>query len=138
MNPQLRSILAVVTGIVAGSVVIFLIQLFSPYQPPEQLDLNDKSALAGWIRSLPMSALLIVLLSYFLGACTGGFFTNLIAGSTRFRPALVTGFGLFVAGIANLIAIPHPLWFAVVSSLLYFIGAWLGGRVADRGIKPGR
>ena len=130
MNPRIRSILAVVAGILVGAIVIFLIQLFSPYQPPAELDFNDKTKVADWIKTLPTSALAIVLLAYFLGSVAGGWVTNLVAKPTRFRPALVTGFGLFIMGVMNLIALPHPFWFAILSSLLYFAGAWTGGRMA--------
>ena len=130
MNPKLRIILAVVVGIVAGAVVIFAVELFSPHQPPTDLDINDKAKLGEWAKTLPLSAFFILLLAYFLGSAVGGWLTNLIAGPARYRLAMVTGFALFVAGLMNLIAIPHPWWFAVVSSLTYFAGAWIGGRFA--------
>ncbi len=138
MNPKLRVILAVVAGLVAGAIIIALIQMFSPYQPPADLDVNDKAKLAEWVKTLPLSAFFIVLLSYFLGAVLGGWLTNLIALPTRYRPALVTGFGLFVFGVMNLVAIPHPTWFAIVSSLMYFVGAWAGGRLIGGADKTSR
>ena len=129
MNPKLRTILAVVVGILVGAIVIFAVELFSPHQPPADLDINDKAKFAEWVKTLPFSAFFILLLAYFLGSVVGGWVTNLVAGG-RYRPALVTGLGLFVAGVMNLIAVPHPLWFAIVSSLTYFAGAWIGGRLA--------
>lgn len=133
MNPRLKSILAVVAGIVSGAVVISVVEMLSPYRPPEGLDFNDKAKIAEWVQTLPVSAFGILLLGYFLGSVAGGWVTNRIASSTPYRPALVTGFGMFAAGLMNLIAIPHPLWFTVGSSLLYFAGAWIGGRM----VKPG-
>jgi zinc transporter ZupT len=140
MNPKYKSILAVAAGILTGAIVIFLIQLFSPHQPPKDLDINDKTQLRAWIDTLPLQAFIIVLLSYFLGSVAGGFITNFLANTSKYRPALVTGFGLFVVGVMNLVAIPHPIWFAVVSSLLYFFGAWIGGRLASNSLraKPSR
>jgi len=132
MNSKIRTILAVVAGLIAGSVVIALVQLFSPYQPPPDLDMNDRAKFGEWVNSLPLSALFIVLLAYFLGSVAGGWLTNLIAMPTKYRPALVTGFGLFMAGLMNLLAIPHPFWFAIVSSLIYFVGAWAGGRLTRK------
>jgi MFS family permease len=138
MNPKLRIILAVLAGLVVGSILIALVQLFSPYQPPADLDMNDKTKLAEWVKTLPLSAFFIVLLSYFLGSVAGGWLTNLIAAPAKYRPALVTGFGLFVAGVMNLLAIPHPTWFAIVSSLIYFIGAWAGGRLVGKADKSSK
>lgn len=134
MNPKIRVILAVIAGIVAGSIIIFIVQMASPHQPPADLDITDKTKFAEWVNSLPMSAFLIVLLSYFLGSVAGGWVANKIAAPTYYRPALVAGFGLFVMGLINLITIPHPMWFAIVSSLLYFLGAWVGGRMVPKSV----
>jgi MFS family permease len=135
MNPKLRTILAVVVGILVGAVVIFAVELFSPHQPPADLDINDKVKFAEWVKALPTSAFFILLLAYFLGSAVGGLVTNLVAGPMRYRPALVTGLGLFVAGLMNLMAVPHPWWFVVASSLTYFLGAWIGGRLVGMGAK---
>ncbi len=134
MNPKLRTILAVAIGIVVGAIVIFAVELFSPHQPPADLDINDKAKFVEWVKTLPASAFFILLLAYFLGSAVGGLVTNLVAGS-RYRPALVTGLGLFVAGLMNVLEVPHPLWFVVASSLTYFLGAWIGGRLVGMGAK---
>ncbi|MCB9308248.1 MAG: hypothetical protein H6565_16755 [Lewinellaceae bacterium] len=133
MNPKVRTVLAVVAGIVVGGIVISAVEMFSPHHPPADLDFNDKDKVAEWIRSLPSSAFTIALLACFLGAVAAGWVANTIANAHR--PALVAGFGLFAAGVFNLIAIPHPVWFAIVSSLLYFAGAWAGGRMVQKTIQ---
>jgi uncharacterized membrane protein YjjB (DUF3815 family) len=134
MNPRIRAALAILAGVVVGGLVIGLIEMASPYRPPEGLDLNDRSALGHWISSLPFGAFGLLLLAYFLGSMAGGFVTNWLSKPTRYRPALIVGFALFVAGLMNLIAIPHPVWFTIASSLLYFLGAWLGGRLPIRAL----
>ena len=78
--------------------------------------------------TLPVSAFLILLMAYFLGSAIGGFVTNKVAAPTRYHPALITGFGLFAAGAVNFFAFPHPIWFMATASILYFLGAWIGGR----------
>lgn len=133
MNQQLRAFLAILAGIISGAIVIAISQMLTPYHPDPNMDYNDKTAMAEFVKTLPMQAFLIVLLGYFLGALVGGWVTNFVARPTRFRPALITGTGLFVFGLMNLLAIPHPTWFALISSLLFFIGAWIGGRAARRG-----
>ena len=132
MNPRIRAALAILAGVVVGGLVIGLIEMASPYRPPEGLDLNDRTALGNWISTLPFGAFGLLLVAYFLGSMAGGFVTNWIARPTTYRPALSTGFALFVVGAINLVTIPHPVWFAVVSSCLYFIGARLGGRLQTR------
>ena len=37
---------------------------------------------------------------------------------------------LFGAGLMNLMTIGHPMWFAITSSVIYWIGAWSGAQAA--------
>jgi hypothetical protein len=46
--------------------------------------------------------------------------------------AAVVGGLLTLAGFANLAAIPHPLWFGVLSTLTYVPCALLGAAIAAR------
>ncbi|MDO8366270.1 MAG: hypothetical protein Q7T20_05690 [Saprospiraceae bacterium] len=132
MNPKFRALFAVLLGILAGGLVITLVEMMSPHTPPAGMNVNDPAKLGEWIATLPTSAFAILLLAYFLGSAVGGWVANQVAFKSHYRPALIVGFGLFVAGVMNLIAIPHPLWFSIVSSLIYFVGAWIGGRVVGR------
>lgn len=132
MNPKLRAMLAIGAGIVAGAIVIGLVEMLSAHTPPPEIDLNNPTQVGEWMKTLPTSAFAIILLAYFLGSAVGGWVTNRICAPTKYRPAIVVGFGLFVAGLMNLLAVPHPLWFSIASSLTYFIGAWIGGRAANR------
>jgi hypothetical protein len=132
MNPKFIAMYAVAAGIILGGSVISLVEMASPHTPPAGMNVNDAEKLGGWIATLPASAFLILLLAYFLGSAVGGWVANLLAAKSHYRPALIVGFWLFVAGIMNLIAIPHPLWFSILSSLIYFAGAWVGGRMVAR------
>ncbi|MBC7776584.1 MAG: hypothetical protein H7246_14210 [Phycisphaerae bacterium] len=132
MNPKLRALFAVMAGILAGGLVIMLVEMLSSQTPPAGMNINDPAKMSEWIATLPMSAFAILLLAYFLGSAVGGWVANRVAAPTHYRPALIVGFGLFIAGVMNLIAIPHPVWFAVTSSLIYFVGAWVGGRAVSR------
>lgn len=132
MNPKFTAMFAVLAGILSGGLVISLVEMASPHTPPAGMNVNDAEKLSEWIATLPVSAFLILLLAYFLGSAVGGWVANRLAAKSHYRPALIVGFGLFVAGIMNLIAIPHPLWFSILSSLIYFAGAWIGGRMVAR------
>jgi len=125
-----RAVLAVIAGLVTAIVVIMGVETLSPHAPPPDIDVSDRAALGAWVSSLPFSAFALILLAYLLGALAGGYVTNRLAAPTPYRPALVTGFALFVFGAMNLVTIPHPLWFVLVSSATHFVGAWIGGRLA--------
>ncbi len=132
MNPKLKTALAVVAGIITGGIVIAVVETLTAEKPPEGLDFNNKEQMAEYVKGLPFKAFGFLMLAYFLGSVAAGYVANLIARSAGYQPALIAGFGLFVVGAINLIMIPHPLWFAVVSSLLYFAGAWIGGRMVPK------
>lgn len=132
MNPKFKALLAILAGVLSGGIVIALIEMLSPHTPPPGTNVNDPEQLGAWIATLPLEAFVVLLLAYFLGSAVGGYVANRIAAKTPYRPALIVGVGLFVAGLMNLIAISHPLWFALLSSITYFVGAWIGGRVANR------
>ncbi len=132
MNPKFKALLAILAGVLSGGIVIVLIEMLSPHTPPPGTNVNDPDQMQAWISTMPLEAFIVLLLAYFLGAAAGGYVANRIAVKTPYRPALIVGAGLFVAGLMNLMAISHPLWFALLSSLMYFVGAWIGGRVANR------
>jgi uncharacterized membrane protein YccC len=44
-------------------------------------------------------------------------------------PALFVGGILTALGVMNIVSIPHPLWFAVASTLLYIPCSLLGSRL---------
>lgn len=129
MNPRLKNILAVVAGVVAGSLVIGVVEKLTAEKVPEGLDFNNKEVMVEYIKNLPARAFAFLLVAYFLGSVAAGYVANLIARSTGKKPALTAGLILFLAGVMNLVAIPHPMWFAITSSLVYFAGAWIGGRL---------
>lgn len=129
MNPKLKTALAVVAGIIAGGIVIAVVETITTEKPPEGLDFNNKEQMAEYVKGLPFKAFAYLMLAYFLGSVAAGYVANLLARSADYKPALIAGFGLFVFGSINLFLIPHPLWFSAVSSLLYFAGAWIGGRL---------
>lgn len=131
-QPRERAFAAIFAGVFAGFAVIFVMEMLAPWHPPQDLDMADRQQTARWIAGLPLSAFLFLALTYFLGAAVGGYVTNKIAAPTPYRPALITGVGLFAAGVSNFWSIPHPLWFVVLASVLYFVGAWIGGRAVRR------
>jgi hypothetical protein len=104
------------------------------YPLPAHLNLNDKAAATAAFSNLPAAALLLVLFGYALGSFFGGMVAARFALSKRVAHAVAVGLLLMVAGIANLLAYPHPLWFVVVSLLLYLPMAYFGGMMSARRI----
>lgn len=129
-----KRVIGTILGFVAASIVIYLVQLFCQrlYPAPPGLDLKDPQALKNFMASLPAGALAIVLLAYDLGSLTGGVVSTLIAGRGTAVPALIVGALLTAANTLNLLALPHPTWFALVSTFGFIPLTWVGSRLVYR------
>ena len=137
MNPKLRALLSVLGGVIAGSFIILGAEMLSPFHPPADMNYNDRATMGACVKTLPMSAFLFLLMAYLLGSLVAGYITNWLSRPTHYRPALIAGTSFMASGFANLIDIPHPIWFGIVSSLVFLAGAWVGGKVAVNGEKIG-
>ena len=129
-----RRLGAIVAALAVSIVVISIVQAVSGwmYPPPPGLDLTDREALRAFAEQLPIGALLMVELSYLLGSLTGGVTAGIIGRDSVYRLGAVVGGLLTLAGFANLAAIPHPLWFVVLSTLTYVPCAYAGVWIVER------
>ena len=124
----LNRIFAILTGVVAGAIVMGLLETLSNklHPLPEGLDPINTEALADHISSLPITAFLLVLIAHALGALTGGFVASKMAKVEKKGTAMYTGLILLLAGVLNLIAVPHPLWFSIIDVIQFTPMALLG------------
>jgi len=102
------------------------------YPLPEGIGPENREALAEHIKNAPTGFLVGVLMSYIFGSFAGAAVATRIAGHTT--AGICVGGALMLAGFKTLSNIPHPLWFAVSSTLIYLPTAWLGSRLAERRI----
>ncbi len=128
MRIWLVRLAAIVAGLVVSFVLITAVQQISVrlFPPPGGMDPNDPAAIARFMQQLPIGALLLVALSYAVGSLGGGVGVGLVARSAAYGLAAVVGGLLTLAGFMNLAAIPHPAWFAVVTTLTYVPCTLLG------------
>jgi len=127
-----RTIAGVVVGVVVAWLTIMLAEFASaPLHPvPAGLDMHDPTSVAAFVATLPVTALLLVLAGWVLGALIGGHVAARIARKPL--PALAVGIVLVVGVIANAVMIPHPTWMTLAGMLLPVPAAWLGARGAMR------
>lgn len=125
----MRAVLAVVAGLVTGSVVISIIEWLSHrVYPLPPLDVNDAVALRAAVATLPLMALVLVVVGWAIGTFAGA--RTAVAISPRPRVAWIVG-ALFLASTAiNLYLIPHPTWMAVAGPGGVAVAAWLAGHLA--------
>ncbi|WP_235299442.1 hypothetical protein [Portibacter marinus] len=130
----LNRIFAILTGVVAGAIVMGMLEMISNsmYPFPTGADLSDPAVIKEHISTLPISAFLIVLTAHAIGALTGGFVASKMAKVEKRGAALYTGLILLLAGVLNLISIPHPLWFSIVDVILFTPMALLGNMLRSK------
>lgn len=131
---MLKKIIAAFLGFSIAVVVIYLLELMAHeiYVPPSGTDFTDRDAVGVYVAGLPTGAFLLILFAFAMGSVVGGAIATAVAGKNDARPAWVVGVLLTVAGAINVFWVAHPLWFAIVSMLIFLPFTWLGGRLVQR------
>lgn len=138
MRKAVRSILAVVVGFVAASLVMMAVEMVNgrvlyPELGKMAEGVTDREAVRAILATAPVGAFLVVLLGWALGSLVGGFLAAWIGSHAPHGHAIVLGVLLTLAGIANNLMIPPPVWFWVPTLLVFLPAACVGARWAPRG-----
>lgn len=127
-NPIIRLIVAVIVGVVAGGLMVFLVESIGHmiYPPPADLNLADPASRATMIERLAPGALAMVVIGWFLGSLAGALIANRIARQARAGWIVAL---LFIALTAfNFTVIPHPAWMIAAGIALPLLAAWIAAR----------
>ena len=132
---MIRNIAALIAGIVTAFASIYLIKNLGHtiYPPPPDLDFSDPEAMRPYIATLPIIALLFPMFGWFIGAFAGSLVANFCGDAKPYVFAAIVGGLVFAATVADLILIPHPLWFSITALLGIIASAWPATRVAVTG-----
>ncbi|HSP14170.1 MAG TPA: hypothetical protein VLV78_05405 [Thermoanaerobaculia bacterium] len=120
---------------VAGLAIAFLLVeaaelgVHQLYPAPPGTNMSDMKAVKAYVGTLPPAAFVLVLAGWLVGTVAGTFAATRIARNPA--PAYVLGALLLAAGIANAISIPQPLWFSIVSFVIYVAGTIAGARLGS-------
>jgi len=135
MGTFLRGLLAVVVGLVIGSIVNMGLILVSGtiIPPPAGADVTTFEGLKASLHLFEPKHFIFPFLAHALGTLVGAFVAGLLAPGRSMVPACVVG-GLFLlGGIYNVMMLPAPAWFNATDLLLAYIPmAWLGHALATR------
>jgi hypothetical protein len=129
----IKNIMIIIGSIVAGSAVIYLAESLGHklYPLPEGIDVYDSVAMKEYIFSMPLTGFVILLVGYELGGFGAGFFAALLSPpSFRTKNALIAGSFLTVGSAINLILIPHPVWFNIISMMVFIPFSLLGAKLS--------
>ena len=133
MPPIARNILAVVVGILVGGTLNMAIVTVGPMvvPPPEGVDMTDMASLKDNVKLLQPVHFIAPWLAHALGTLVGAFVAAKIAVSHHLKLALGIGVFFLLGGIAVVVMMGGPIWFAVLDLLLAYLPmGYLGGKLA--------
>ncbi len=124
----LRSVLAVVAGIVSGGLTVAVVEVMNSlaFPPPEELDLSDQAALMKWIQTLPVTAFVVVVLGWMLGGFVATYVGRRVAPDRMVQSGIIPLVVFLAATVMNLFTIPHPWWMWPVGLILVLVGGGCG------------
>ena len=128
-----RNVIAVVVGMIAGMAVnmAIVVMNLALYPMPEGVDFNDKDGLAEYIGSLPVLALLIVIVAHLGQAFVGGWVAARISANRMMMVAMIVGALSLVGGLVNMNDIPLPSWM-LIELPLYLVAAWAAAKFEQK------
>lgn len=135
MRSALRSIAVVVAGFIAASIVMMIIESINgrvlyPELAKAADGVRDRETIRAMLATAPVGAFLVVIAGWILGGVAGSWLTARLAARATVRHGLVLGVLLTLAGVANNLMIPPPLWFWIASVVVLMPSAYVGARLA--------
>lgn len=135
MHPIIKNILAVIAGIVVGSIVnMGLIMISgSVIPPPEGADVTTEEGLKASMHLFQPKHFIFPFLAHALGTLAGAFLAATLAANNKQRFALGIGVFFLLGGIAAVFMLPAPMWFNMLDLIgAYIPMAFLAGKWAIR------
>ena len=138
MNTTVKNILAVIAGLVLGSVVNMGLIMLSGYiiPPPGGADVTTMEGLKESMHLFEPKHFIFPFLAHALGTLFGAFIASLIAANHKMKMALIIGVLFLIGGLTNILMIPSPTWFTILDLVgAYIPMAWLGFKLNEMIIK---
>ncbi len=135
MNPIVRNILAVIAGVIVGSVVnmgiITLSGMVIP--PPEGVDVTTTESLKASMHLFEPKHYIMPFLAHALGTLVGAIIAASIAVNRKMIVALIIGAVFLIGGTMMVLQLPSPMWFNALDLIVAYIPmAYLGGKLISR------
>lgn len=123
-----RAIFSIVAGLIVAVAIVFAMNTLSHtiHPPPPGVDLTNPEALRALIADLPVTAFLVILLGWTLGAGFGAYIAVYVAKRAVRWTGYLVGTLVLIASLYNLFTIPHPVWFFVAAVVGVPLATWLG------------
>jgi hypothetical protein len=131
---MIRNVCAVVIGLIVGMAVNMAIGFLDSmlYPMPEGVDFSDTEGMEAYIATLPVLALLIIMVAHLGQAFVGGGVAALISRNHAMTVAMIVGILSLLAGVTNLLMMPLPAWMWIEIPL-YLVASWAAATLVLKG-----
>ncbi len=138
MNPIARNVLAVVSGVVVGSLVNMGLINLGPLvvSLPEGADLSTMDNLRASMKMFTPVNFLFPFLAHALGTLSGAFIAAKVATSRPVTIAMGIGLCFLIGGAMMVSMLDGPFWFNATDLLLAYIPMGYLGGILARGKQP--
>jgi hypothetical protein len=138
MNPILKNILAVISGVIVGSLVNNgLIMLGHAIIPPP----GDTSTMEGLAESMLLFGpkdFIFPFIAHAGGTLVGAFIAAKLAANKQKVFALVIGGVFLLGGISMVSMLPSPIWYTILDlTVAYIPMAWIAWKLSTFGKSKG-
>lgn len=135
MDPRIKNVLAVVAGLLAGSLIngglINISGTIIP--PPEGADVTTMEGLKASLHLFEPKHFIMPFLAHTLGTLVGAFVAIKLAASQPMRMAYIVAAFFFVGGAMNVMMLPAPMWFNSLDLVgAYFPMGWLALKLTNQ------
>ena len=123
MSPTIKNILAIIAGLIMGSIVNMGIIMISSsvIPPPSGADISTMEGLKEAMHLFEPKHFLFPFLAHALGTLVGAIIASKIAATKKKTMAMVVGCFFLLGGIINVFLLPAPIWFNTVDVLFAYI-----------------
>ncbi|NQY10845.1 MAG: hypothetical protein HRT71_15205 [Flavobacteriales bacterium] len=136
MNPILKNTLALIAGLIVGSIVNSVIVNSAPFIIPYPAGFDDSNmdSLIESMKLFEAKHFLVPFIAHALGTFVGAYLAYKIAASHKSKFAYTIGALFLLGGISMIIIVPvTPLWFTIVDLAgAYIPFAYLGIRLNEQ------
>ncbi|MCH8276694.1 MAG: hypothetical protein IIA50_04030 [Bacteroidetes bacterium] len=128
----MKKLFSLLMGLVAGVIVIILIQLISHlvFTMPEGLEVTHYGQWGRYLDQMPKSAIAAILLGWFGGAYVASYIATRSSKDISLLSAAMEGLLFTGGGVMILSAASYPAWMWIVGIASIVLGSLLGGQKA--------
>ena len=125
----MRKVMGNLLGVIVAMLVITGVEgIGHAIDPPPVM--ADTAAFAAYAARLSAGMLALIVFGYFLGALVGGWVATYV-GRWRYA-AWIVAVVIAIAGVANMLLVPQPLWMQVGTVLAPLVGGWVALHLGAR------